>query len=341
MRRLGTSLTILTLAAACWAGVASARAGEAPCYPAKPRPQDQIWLISTRDLGCASCRLTEAPRLAVWKYDPAAKNWQVSTVEKFLATDDPAVPTNVKVHGNWFGFDESVQVAFTYYGYQAALAPSDRPLRLVIWSWPSTRHRRPLRDVRRKYARTDTEALYLAWFVGRIDPRVRVSYVGYSYGAPIVTGALHHLATHGGVLSGQPKPKAERVPGRTVLLAAAECDDVLAVGGQHELALSQIDQMLVLYNCCDPALKWFRWVDKCRWCEALGYSGISGSLGANAAKVKQLETSGTVGGVHYWLPYVSSRSLIEEMRPYIWFDDVFGEKATTQSESEVPELLMK
>lgn len=331
MRRLLTSLAIITLTAFNWAVVAIAGDGTPPCTPSKPRPQDQIWLVSTRNLDCVGCRLSEAPVPCIWKYDAVAKSWQTSTVARFLATDDPTVPTNFFVHGNWIDFEESVEVAFTYFGYQVTYAPSDRPLRLVIWSWPSTRGRHPLRNVRSHYARTDTEGAYLAWFAGSIDPRVHASYVGYSFGAPVVTGALHHLAVNGGAVVGEARPNVARVPGRAVLIAAAECDGVLAVGSEHELALSQVDRMLVLVNGCDPALKWFRFVDKCARCDALGYRGVAGSVGGNAGKVRQVEASSIVGAEHYWLPYVSSQTLIEEMIPYIWFDDVWrrADKSTT------------
>jgi len=306
--------------------VAPLSAGEKPCISAcltRPRPQDQIWLVSTRELDCVDCRLMAPPKPAVWKYDALQCNWQPASVDKLLATDNPETPTNIFVHGNWISFEGSVQEAFTYYLNQASYAPSDRPLRLVIWSWPSTRGRHPVRDVRAKYARTDSEAEYLAWFLGRVSPRVKVSLTGYSFGAPIVTGALHRLALHGGALDRMPVPRVEREVSRVVLIAAAEDRYVLAAGQEHELALSRVELLLNLTNGCDSALKYFRFVDPCARPEALGYHGMAGYLGVHAAKVEQIECSAIVGKQHYWRPFVTDPSLIAEMRPYIWFDDAW------------------
>jgi hypothetical protein len=261
----------------------------------------------------------------VWKFDQAENVWQSSSVGQFLATDSPDVPTNVFIHGNWIAFDESVNVAYTYYLHQAAYAPSERPLRLVIWSWPSTRARRPLRNTRNNYVRTESEAEYLAWFLGRISPRVHVSLTGYSFGAAIATGGLHNLAAHGGALAGQPAARVEREAYRMVLLAAAESDLALAAGNEHELALSQVDGLLNLINSCDPALKWFRFVDRCARPEALGYEGVGGLTAEQAFKVREIECSAIVGKQHYWRPFVTAPSLITEMRRYVWFDDAWKE----------------
>lgn len=300
---------------------ASATEPAAICPLARPRPQDRIWLVSTRELGFAGCRLAAPPDLAIWQYDADKIAWRPSSVGSFLKADDTETPTNVFVHGNWHTFEDSIYAAFNYYRYQAAAAPSERPLRLVIWSWPSTRGKRPLRDVRAKYARTDTEGEYLAWFLGRVSPKAKVSLVGYSFGSAIVTGALHRLGEYGGALAGEPVPEIQRTPKRAVLFAAAEDEYVLSSGGEHALALSQVDRLLNLTNTCDPALKWFRFVDRCNRPEALGYRGIAVLPKSQAHKVEQVACENIVGAEHYWMPYVASPELIARMRPYIWFTE--------------------
>src|SRR5205814_2211577 len=72
MWRLKTSLTLLAVVAACLVDSGSARGGD-ESLSNQPRPQDQIWLVNTRELGGVDCRLTETPRPSVWRYD-AAKN---------------------------------------------------------------------------------------------------------------------------------------------------------------------------------------------------------------------------------------------------------------------------
>jgi hypothetical protein len=324
MRQIACCLTLLLTIALGSLAAPPLQAGPRPGgqrYSARSRAQDQIWLVSTRQLGIAESRLCTVPALGVWKYDVSGNAWKKSSLDAFLATDDPAVPTNIFVHGNWLTLGDSVEVGFVYYRHEAEQALSERPLRLVLWSWPSAQADRPLRDVRAKYGRTDTEAAYLAWFLGRIQPQVKVSLVGYSFGAPIITGALHEMATHGGALAAAPVSKVSREPYRAVLLAAAEDECVLGKQGEHCQALSQVDRLLNIKNPCDPALKWFRFVDRCARPEALGYHGAGRLTAAAAAKVRELDASPIVGKQHNWRPYLLSPSIIEATRPYVWFDD--------------------
>ena len=83
----------------------------------------------------------------------------------------------------------------------------------------------------------------------------RVSLLAYSYGARIATGALHLL--EGGQLSGRAlaSPDGRAFHVRLVMLAAALHNYWLRPGGYHDMAVSHIDYLLNLYNCCDPVLK--------------------------------------------------------------------------------------
>jgi hypothetical protein len=278
-------------------------------------------MVSTRELGRVNDPLAGPPNLCVWKYDLARNAWQKSNLAEFQASDDSEVPTNIFVHGNWLTLEDSVQVGFIFYRHQAQAARTEKPLRMVIWSWPSAQANRPLRDVRAKYARTDTEAVYLASFLQGIGPQVKVSLVGYSFGAPIITGALHHVAADSSSAKVTVSSSAQREPFRAVLIAAAEDRYVLSPGGEHSRALTKVDQLLVIKNRCDPALKWFRFIDRCARPEALGYCGACGPLGEQASKLRQVEAAGIVGKEHNWRPYFMTPSLVAEVRPYVWWEE--------------------
>ena len=96
------------------------------------------------------------------------------------------------------------------WGFIASWSPSrilDR-LRFVIWSWPSDKIKGPLNDIRTKAWRTDTDGYYLGWFLQRMHPQSDIGLIGFSYGARIVSGALHVLA--GGELDGMGSADARR-----------------------------------------------------------------------------------------------------------------------------------
>ena len=67
------------------------------CQTFRVRPQDQIWLISTRHLGCPGGGKYQ-PALQVWRYENGL--WQPASVVEFYATDSAEVVTPIYVHGN-------------------------------------------------------------------------------------------------------------------------------------------------------------------------------------------------------------------------------------------------
>ena len=224
------------------------------------RRHDEIWLVSTRALGCPADAAT--PALQFRKYDGSG-GWTDATLEAFLASDNPAIPTDFFVHGN-FDSDKAVHMGLTVYGRYAAFAPADRPLRFVIWLWPTDRGKHPLQLTRMHARRSDADAFYLGWLVARIDHRVKIGLVGYSLGARVVTGAAHLLG--GGQLIGLTLPLDAKAPRQTVrltLLAAAEDCDWLSPGHPNGEALPFVDKMLLLNNGCDAMLKYYPRLDRC------------------------------------------------------------------------------
>ena len=167
--------------------VQSAKAGDSSNPPTESsqspircgavREHDQIWLISTRGLGCPNG--TE-PALQVWLYDGAG-GWTASSVQAFLATDNSTVPTDFYVHGNLETVDTAAERGLAVYGRLAAQPPASQPMRFVIWSWPTDPGKHFLRLARMHAHRADVDAYYLAWLVNRIDHRVPVGLVGYSF----------------------------------------------------------------------------------------------------------------------------------------------------------------
>lgn len=311
------------------------------------RPQDQLWLVSDRSLGCASNCVE--PRLQYWRYD-CQRRWTRASLEELLTAEDPQTNTVVYLHGNRLSSGEAFERAWT--SYRALVRCADeRPIRYIAWSWPSDKAGGPIQDARIKASRTDTTAYYLAWFLDRLNPGAPLSLWAHSFGARAATGALHLLG--GGELCGRvlERKHPERVPANVVLLASALDNGWILPGRFHGQALTMTAHMLLVNNCADRLLKRYELISGRRSGRvALGFVGISRrALGPEAAKVTQIDASGYVGKQHQFMLYVQSANLMARMRAALLSAPVgvAGETApasaapgeeTGPSESAGPEL---
>ena len=280
----------------------------------------ELWLVSTRSLGCAREQELAAPELEFLRHD-AADGWRPSTSDAFLARQDPPVTTCIYIHGNRTDAADAIDEAMDVYRALVRDGP-DEPLRFVIWSWPSDWMFGLLRDVRAKAKRTDVDGYYLAWLLARVEDDAPVSLIGYSYGARIAMGAAHMLA--GGELDGmslgvQTRRGPRRM--RMVLLAASMHNDWLLPGQLHERAMSRVDRMLLSCNACDPVLKRYRFLSRGSRRDALGATGLvwPEQLGVAVDRVRQLDASWQIGKSHRLSSYLGWDLLVDEMRRYcLW-----------------------
>jgi hypothetical protein len=277
-------------------------------------PRD-VWLISTRRAPW-SAPADGLDALRVWRLDDDG-DWASSDPQALYATDDPAVPACVFVHGNRADRHQAVRDGWAVY---RALAGA-RPFRLVIWSWPADRIRGGHRhDVQVKARRSDVESYYLASWLRRGDPQVPRCLVGYSFGARVITGALQLCA--GGRVAGRSLPESPDAPAggtvRAVLVAAAIDNDWLLPGRRNDLALGALDRLLLTQNACDPVLKWYRLMDRSRRPEALGRTGPAGlaCLQDERVKIEPLRLECSVGRNHDWCAYMRSSSLRSRLAAY-------------------------
>lgn len=286
----------------------------------QPRLHDEVWLVSDRSLGCPDA-VASQPQLETWQFDLNAHNWNASSQDAFLAASDPTKPTVFWVHGNWKDAGTAREEGLEVYQQLTRGVSADRPIRFVIFSWPSTRTHGLREDARRKYYRTNFDSYYLASLVNQIDPKVPVDIVGFSFGAKVVIGALHLLG--GGTLAGHalPQPLVARAPIQAVPICAAVNSDALAIGRSNGQALPAVSRMLALNNGCDRALKHYAAVDPCNRPQALGYTGAVGPLGDNASKLRQVDLCCAVGKEHYWGAYFYNPSIVARMRPYLGLAD--------------------
>jgi hypothetical protein len=221
----------------------------------------------------------------------------------------------------------------------------ERPLRFIIWSWPSDAIRGPVQDARVKADRTVPAAYYLAWFVDKLNPEAPLGLWGHSFGARIITGALHVLG--GGHLHGTPsliRTNEPRAQANVVLAAAAVDNDWLLAGHAHSLALSQVDRLLLLNNRCDPVLKRYHRLYHRRACQlALGYAGLpAGLLDVDArSKVQQVDVCCQIGHEHALAGYLCSSNLMALVRGLLLAEPSSGPQTADEAEPNGPLLAVE
>jgi hypothetical protein len=292
---------------------AASNSGTAP--KSASRPQDQVWLINTRCLGCPPANLTDTPKLDVWRHDARA-GWKQASVAAFLAAQSAERQVCVHMHGARTDHGEAVPRGLELYRRVTSGAP-EAPISFVIWSWPTSPAGRPLRDLRAMASRSDSDACYLAWLLARLDPHTRVELFGFSYGARMATGALHLLA--GGSLLGRSLPRndqPERTPINAVLWTPALNNDWLLPNNYHGRAVECLDRMLIVYNPCDRAMSRYHLVAPCGCGQGLGFTGLAGraQLGKVQQRIEQWNGSGDLGSEHSFYNHMYSTRIMQMTR---------------------------
>jgi hypothetical protein len=281
--------------------------------------QDQLWLVSDRSAGCDV--EAQATKLQYWRYD-RERCWVGASLAELLAADDSQAVTTVFVHGNRIPPDEAFTKGWTAYRTLVRCA-DERPVRFIIWSWPSEAVRGPINDARVKACRTNPSGYYLSWFLDQLDPAAPVSLWGHSLGARVITGALHLLG--GGEIDGHrlaQRSHATREPVQVVFLVAAIDSDWLLAGHYHGNAMSQVARMFLVNNGCDALLKRYHLIYADRGHEqALGYTGLDRGCVSEMdwTKVSQVDACCQVGRRHTFDGYLRSPDLVARMRPYLLF----------------------
>jgi len=300
--------------------------------------RSQLWLISTR----AAPRFRPEPesfqRLKFWKLEDRC-SWRPARLAQLTDCSSGQLPTILFVHGNRYTLSDAVRTGWVVYRFLDRL-PSDRPFRVVIWSWPADRvSRRLRRDLRVKAARSDAQSYYLAECLRRVDPRTPLNLIGYSYGARVITGALELLA--GGEVAGMrlAGPVEKRTgPIRAVLVAAAMDHDWLLPGHRHGSALDQVDRLLLTSNPRDPALRWYPLLYGRGGPAALGFAGplCPDRLGPNRHKIELLPVACAVGRNHRWQAYFCAWPLRQRLGWYSFLDDQPGQPSRNGKSNPQP-----
>lgn len=275
------------------------------------REGDEFWVVSTRSISStAQCADLHNPRFRIHQYAPSL-GFQPQTRDQLidLLSSDATKHSVIYAHGNRFDCAEAVQRGWFVYHKIACYRQAERPLRFIVWSWPSDRVDGVLKDVKIKAERTDSQGLYLAWLLREAAPApTPLTVLGYSFGGRVVTGALHALA--GGCLAGRQLP-GKHVQGLHVnvgLVAAAVNQDWLYPGRYHGRATLNMASMTLMYNPRDSILKRYWILEPGLSARALGVTGpvrVGPRADGSRLPVTARNCSNTVGTHHDELDYFS------------------------------------
>jgi len=293
-------------------GVELSPAGAEPIFePPKPVAEaSEILLISTRAVGtvCDGQRMSDNLKCQRYEIGEDGQAYWKATDWREAVQSAPAARTVVYVHGNRIEPGEDRQRGMMIYRSIVSQGKPKQPIRFIIWSWPSTTIPGLIKDMKVKAARTCPAGWQLAWFLDQLPAETPVSLIGYSYGARVASGALHVLG--GGRLGGKrltDRRHPDRSPIRVAMIAAAFDEDWILPGKYHGRAVSQIEELVLVTNHRDPAMRLFHFSVERGRIHALGKDGVSRpqSLGRAARRIRPLDMTHEVGRSHLLVDYLA------------------------------------
>ena len=290
----------------------AAQACDSTCDSCGIRPQDQVFLVSTRHLDCQALN-QDVPNFEISRYDDG--NWQPAPGYDFCA-NDRELRTIIFVHGNRVDSSFAILGGLTVYRKLVECA-ADEPIRFIIWSWCSDRICGPRRDARHKADAADEEAVLFGRFIGRLPADQEVGLIGFSFGARIVSGGLHLVG--GGTWLGHRLPACSPSKFHTVLWAGALNNDWLIPGHAFGQAVNACPHWLITINPCDESLKYYKLLDRRCGTHAVGFTGLAGKsqLGDFAAGIRECTVQHLVGKSHMTLSYPNSPGVMQETRAVV------------------------
>jgi len=274
-------------------------------------PAQQMWLLSTRQAPRSGNLEAAGEKIKYWRHTDNPR-WEPASAKDLIQQSDPDAPTIVFIHGNRSNLNDAVCAGWPVYR-QLQRCGEGHPFTFVIWAWPSDRAGRgPRDDAQIKACYSDAQSYYLADWLDQLGPDRSVNLIGHSFGARIVTGALHLLG--GGQVAGRsltPEPDRAHGPLQALLVAAALDADWLLPSRRNGLALSQVDRLLMTKNPRDPVLKWYPLMRHRGGPEALGFVGLigRGQLGPQREKIEVFSIANSVGRAHTWAKHLASAGL--------------------------------
>lgn len=163
-----------------------------------PRPQDEVWLISTRSIQGATAPV--ALDQFVCKH-VVGTAWNQVPLQQLLDVQrgNPDKATVVFLHGNrtsqYWARRRGKQAYQVLFGNNPVNMP---PVRFVIWSWPTDPLVNPIQDFEKKMDRSVLDGRLFGQFLSCLDHQQPLKLVTYSLGTQVAFLGLENVATQTG-----------------------------------------------------------------------------------------------------------------------------------------------
>ncbi|GAB4141921.1 MAG: hypothetical protein Tsb009_11920 [Planctomycetaceae bacterium] len=200
------------------------------------------------------------------------------------------------------------------------------PLNIVYFTWPSDGPFTGIfqYDILSLGRQSAFNGLYLARLISTLPKNSPISLIGHSHGARMVSSALHLLG--GGAMQRyrlcKPGDCSRRI--RAVFLAAAIDHDWLNPDERYHRALCPTEALLNIRNRSDLAL-FFYPLRRPFSRTSLARTGFTKRdqkrLGANFAKITELDVTKQIGRHHFWQFYFMEPKISQAIAPYVFFDN--------------------
>lgn len=269
--------------------------------------RDTFWKASTRHMpGPCGGLPTELPTLR----QKVNGRWVSSSWEEFL--ESPADMTFIYVHGNRIEASQAGQRGQFVYSRVRRACPSSSKWKTLTWSWPSAPVRGLVRDARVKASRAVAESIHLANVLHKIPGDEKVSIVGFSLGATVISGASHMLA--GGQVKGISLPDSDRpvIQPRVVFMSAALFVGRLHPQGSFRRALPQMSELTLVNNSRDPILRRLFLVTGSKQQRALGEVGLPRHYATTPTR--QRDFNFLLKRSHSWRSHIESGRIMQFVR---------------------------
>lgn len=286
-----------------WAGAVLVQAG---IVAQAETPSVDLWMVRTHEIPIGGDPSEEIDRLNYFRFD-AGGTWTASSRQAFFTTREPQAPTVVFAHGaltdDALAGHLALQLACVLRSRK-----EDRPVRVVLWKWPSQGgRRRPRRALKASLARADFDGKLLGRWLQEFDLAAPRVLVGWSAGCRVAVCALKHLAAAGSD-GGNP---ADRHRFRVMLAGAALDADALRLDDRRNRALDVVQRMIVVHHRRDPVLRFYPPLIPGPRPVPIGLVGITcpRRLGEARDRVETLDLTCCIRGRHYFGHYLDAPSL--------------------------------
>jgi hypothetical protein len=260
-----------------------------------PSPDDEIWLVNTRQLADCLQDCSLATELPVSRWHDG--QFQADSLANLLesSNSNPDIRNVVYIHGNFTDYGWSVRRGLEVYHHCFEGCSNRRPVRFIIWSWRSERETLLGRDYQIKSQRAVAEGCRLNSLVCRLGSSPPI-VIGYSLGAQATLSALS-------------QPDSEQGQPWVVALIAAALDPYFCgTMRQNPQISARLEHLLLFTNHVDPALNCSRRITRRTTNNPSppGQYSIIPSLRSSEATLEQFEVSREVGYHHSISRYLGS-----------------------------------